>query len=200
MKKTLLLASIAVMVIFTCYASSYAQDSSEIGKIPLAVEKEMPQYYKPMKPHHPSKAEMETKKAEFEKRLNLTEEQKKQIEENRVKDHEKIKPFIEQKMAKKGEIKKLREDSSLSEEEKAKKIGELRREIKEIHVQERKIHEENMKNFETLLTEKQKKEFAKIRAEQKSEMEKRRKAFEKGKHHKPHYGMPVQPKPQQVEK
>lgn len=200
MKKTILLSSIVVMVIFTCNAASYADCSGETAKIPVKMQKEMPQHYKPMHPHHPSKAEMDAKKAEFEKRLNLTEEQKKQIEENRVKDHEKIKPFIDQKMAKKAEIKKLREDSSLSAEEKAKKIGELRKEIREINLQERKVHEENMKNFEALLTEKQKKEFDKIRVEQKSEMEKRKKAFEKGKYHKPHYGMPVQPKIQPVNK
>lgn len=200
MKRTILLSSIVAMVIFTCNAASYADCSGETAKIPVKMQKEMPQHYKPMHSHHPSKAEMDAKKAEFEKRLNLTEEQKKQIEENRVKDHEKIKPFIDQKMAKKAEIKKLREDSSLSAEEKAKKIGELRKEIREINLQERKVHEENMKNFEALLTEKQKKEFDKIRVEQKSEMEKRKKAFEKGKYYKPQYGMPVQPKPQPVNK
>mgnify|MGYP006873194036 CR=1 FL=1 len=36
-----------------------------------------------MKKFHPSKAEMEKKKAEFEKRLKLTDEQKKQIEASR---------------------------------------------------------------------------------------------------------------------
>ena len=53
-----------------------------------------------------------------------------------------------------------------------------------------------MKNFESVLTEKQKKEFEKIKQEQKKEMKKRRKNFKK-----PHADiLPVEPKPQPVEK
>ena len=38
---------------------------------------------------------------------------------------------------------------------------------------------ENMKNFESILTEKQKKEFSKIKEEQRKNMEKRKKEFNK---------------------
>lgn len=200
MKKSILLSSIVAMVIFTCNAASYADCSGETAKVPVKMQKEMPQHYKPMPPHHPSKAEMDAKKAEFEKRLNLTEEQKKQSEINRVKDHEKMKPLMEQKKYKREEIRKILEDSSLSEVEKINKIDGINKEIEQIKLQQRKLHEENMKNFESILNAEQKKEFAKIRVEQKSEMEKRKKAFEKGKYYKPQYGMPVQPKPQPIEK
>ena len=55
-----------------------------------------------------------------------------------------------------------------------------------------------MQNFENVLTEKQKKEFAKIKKEQKQEMEKRKKQFEKSKKGQKRYIKPVQPAPQPV--
>ena len=52
-----------------------------------------------------------------------------------------------------------------------------------------------MKNFESVLTDKQKKEFRKIQEEQKKEMEKRRAEFKKIKKEKGEIHLPVQPKP-----
>lgn len=148
------------------------------------------------------KAEMAAKKAEFEKRLNLTDEQKKKIAENKAKDKEKIKPIMDSLKQKKEELNKVYEDTTISEEEKAQKISELRKDIKNLKAQKVEIYKANMKNFESILTDKQKAEFAKIKAEQKKEMEKHRKQFaKKGKRcHGPVYGKPVQPKPQPVKK
>ena len=155
----------------------------------------------PMKfngPKHFNKAEMQAKKAEFEKRLNLTEEQKKQIEENRKNDHEKVKPVVEQIKQKRQEIKSVIEDTKLSEEEKSKKTAELLKELDALKLQADNLRKENMQNFENVLTEKQKKEFAKIKKEQKQEMEKRKKQFEKSKRGQRKYIKPVQPTPQPV--
>ncbi len=153
----------------------------------------------PVKMHTPryfDKAAMEAKKAEMEKRLKLTEEQKKQIEENKIKDREQLKPVMEQIKAKKQEIRDVIESTKLSDEEKTKKTDALLKELKALKVQANTLRKENMKNFESVLTEKQKKEFEKIKQEQKKEMKKRRKNFKK-----PHADiLPVEPKPQPVEK
>ena len=63
----------------------------------------------------------------------------------------------------------------------------------------RSAHEENMKNFESVLTKKQKKEFTKIKEEQKKEMEKQRKSFEQNQKNRPQGGFPPGPRPFSVE-
>lgn len=170
-----------------------------IGEVPPAL-KHMgpgPQINKkhPMKLHGPY--EHANRQAEFEKRLNLTEEQKKQIEENRQKDHEKIKPIMEQIKQKRQEIRNTIESTTLTEEEKSKKTADLLKELDALKLQANNLRKENMQNFENILTEKQKKEFQKIKQERKKEMEKRAKKFEKmkKKHPSPKYTKPVQPKP-----
>ena len=110
---------------------------------------------------HPSKAEMDKKRAEIDKRLKLTKEQKKKLEANRQQGHDKVKPIFEEKQKKLEEIKTLKED------------------IKKLNEQANAYREENMKFFESILTEKQLKEFNKIKEEQKNEMEKRRAEFHK---------------------
>ncbi len=140
------------------------------------------------------------RQAEFEKKLNLTEEQKKQIEENRQKDHEKIKPIVEQIKQKRQEIRSTIESATLTDEEKSKKTADLLKELDALKLQADNLRKENMKNFENILTEKQKKDFEKIKQERKKTMEKRAKKFEKMKKKHPHpkreIGLPVQPKPQ----
>lgn len=128
---------------------------------------------------HLSKEEMNKKKAEFEKRLKLTEEQKLQIEKNRKEGHEKIKPIFKEKQEKIMEIKKIFHDETLTKEQKKEKAAPLKEDIKKLNEQADELRKENMQAFEDILTDKQKKEFAKIKKEQKKTMKKRRAAFEK---------------------
>ena len=207
MKKILILTALTVSVVVLGYGISYAQEPLNNGEPkPVPIEDnnilpppreefdmkqgnvgmtpaEFSNHKKGPIPEHikgprPSKAEMEAKKAEFEKRLNLTEEQKKQIEENRKKDHEKIKPIFEQMKNKKIELRRIRRDNSISHKDKDKKIKKLKSEIKVLNEKADEYRQENMKKFESILTEEQKQEFAKIKEEQKKEMERRRLHFE----------------------
>ncbi len=123
----------------------------------------------------------EFKKAEFEKRLNLTEEQKTKIEANRLKDHEKVKPIFDDLQAKKKELRDLNVNNDLSQKEKDKKADKLKKEIKKDKETLKKYHEDNMKNFESVLTKEQKAEFAKIKSEQKAKREKFRAELKKKK-------------------
>ncbi len=135
-----------------------------------------------MKFHNPDqKAAMAAKKAEFENRLKLTDKQKEQIEADRKKDHEKVKPIFEDIDKKRAEIKKIKKDPSLTQANKDKKIEKLRKDIKKLKQKTKKYHAENMKKFESILTEEQKVEFNKIKAEQKLEMQIRRAEFQKRK-------------------
>lgn len=159
--------------------------------------------------------DMELKKAEIEHRLKLTDEQKKQIELNKQKDIENIKPIMQSIKIKSDEFRKIDENKSLTPDEKMKKKHQLRMEIKSLKMHADNCRKENMKNFETLLTDKQKKEFQKIKSEQKKEMEKRKSEHKKmmekkhkemekkyNEHQKKRvkYGLPVQPKPEFIGK
>lgn len=127
----------------------------------------------------PSKEEMEAKKAEFEKRLKLTDNQKKQIEIQKNKDREKIKPVMDEIHTKKQEFKTIIDDSSLSQAEKDKQLKKVKDDLRELKMKADSMRKDNMNNFESILTEKQKKEFSKIKEEQKKDMEQRKKNFEK---------------------
>lgn len=179
-----LLAVLAVCVFVLSYNISYANNENindfDKNKSPKCQKN---QYHHPhprninMDILRPSKEEMEQKKAEFEKRLNLTDEQKKQIEENRAKDTEKIKPIMEKIHIKRNELHKILNNQSLSQTEKDQKAQVIKNEIRKLKQQADKYHKENMRRFEEILTEEQKQEFEKIKEEQKQEMEQRRKKF-----------------------
>lgn len=130
---------------------------------------------------HPSHEEMQAKKAEIDKRLKLTDEQKQKIELQKQQDREKIKPIMNEMQAKKKEFKTVLDDESLSPADKDKKIKEIRDSLRELKTQAESLRKENMNSFENILTDKQKKEFSKIKEEQKKEMEQRKKQFEKNK-------------------
>lgn len=199
-KKVLMSALAAVIVVATSGVSfaqeSLAQDKKFIQKNEM--QKSFGGYHHIKIKHHPTKAEMEAKKLEFEKRLNLTEEQKSQIEKNKQKDKEKMKPIFDEMKSKKAEIMNIQKNNKLTDSEKVKKVAELEKDIIDLRVKADELRRENMKNFESILTKEQLEEFSKIKEEQKQEMEKKRKNFEARKRmkgHKTPIGLPVEPKP-----
>ena len=130
-------------------------------------------------PPKPSKAEMEAKKAEIDKRLGLTDVQKKKLEKIKNNDREKIKPVIEKINADDAELHKIYRNNTLTEEQKSKKAEKIKKDIAKNRIQADKYRMQNMKNFESVLTKEQKTEFEKIKQEQKADMEKRKVEFEK---------------------
>ena len=91
MKKTLILAS---LLAFAASTQVYAADEQTAvptkAAEPAAIEEQAPDVQKP-----PKKPGCDKKKAEFEKRLKLTDEQKAQAKEIRMKGHEQMKPVME---------------------------------------------------------------------------------------------------------
>ena len=156
MKKTLILASIiALTMTSTAYAGTTTATKVQ------------------MMPPPPREFKGDRHRAEFERRLNLTEAQKAKIEKNRKADMAKLKPIKEQIRAKKEakfEIIKKYEETNPD-------LIKLNKEIKALKEQEHKIKEANRKSFEALLTKEQKAELAKMKTE-------REKNF---KGHRPHH-------------
>lgn len=173
MKKLLLLAGILTL---TMSNSVFAAEAFEPG-MPI---KPMPQCNKPC-PDEMHRPPMAPNRVNFEKRLNLTEAQKTQAKAIHEKGFKEIKPIMDKLQLKHEEIEAVKR-SRLAPEAQAEKIVQLRKECRELKHQAREIQKKNMKEFEAILTDKQKKELQKIKEEG-------RKNFEKN--HKKHHG----PKP-----
>ena len=186
MNKKLLLPALSLMILstsaMTCMAADV--DCPEKQKAPIGFHHKMPpKHFKHMPPRgefkNPKfsaehKARMEAKKAEFEKRLNLTEEQKQTIEANKIKDREKMAPIMKDIREKQKSFKEIDSNANLTVEQKEKEKQKVKAEIKALKGQADKYRQENMKSFENVLTPQQKTEFEKIKKEQKQEMEKKR--------------------------
>lgn len=177
MKKTLILAS---LITFVSVPVAFANEQNPIQQ-PITIEKQKPEFvnHKSFKKHD---------KQKFEERLKLTDEQKAQAQELRKQSFERIKPVMEQIKLKKEEIKAIKL-SKIAIEEQELKITELKNEMKALHRQAHEIKMQNMKDFEAILTKKQKKELAKMKKEGRKKFDKEHKR----KHH-PKFKSDFQPK------
>lgn len=113
-------------------------------------------------------------KADFEKRLKLTEEQKKLAKQLRMKGHEEMKPIIEKMRElrlEKEAVLKSRMAGAMQQE----KIAEINAKIKDLRKQAHELRVKNMKEFEAILTDKQKKELKKMKEEGRKNFEKSKK-------------------------
>ena len=156
MKKSLIIAGLAASVLLTSSMANAATTATTNTDKKPAVEKQMPKK---------CDKQDKMKRPSIDERLKLTEEQKKQALEIRMKVHEQIKPVFEKIKAKKQEIKEVAENTKLSDEQKAKKIDALEIDILKLKQEARKIRMQNTKEFEAILTAEQKAEFNKMKEE-----------------------------------
>ncbi len=162
MKRTLILASLLAFTMATAIAA----------ETPVANQPDRPEPPAIVKPEgnfkHPPKPEV------FEKRLKLTEKQKTQAKELRQKGHEQMKPIMEQIKAKHDEADMVRKSKIVARDQKAQ-LDKIDAELRDLHRQAHELRMQNMKEFESILTKKQKKELAKIKKEGRKEFEKNHK-------------------------
>ena len=121
-------------------------------------------------PTPPSAEKMAQKRAEFENKLKLTDEQKAQAKEIRLKGHEEMKPIMEQMKAKKIEFDTVKKDGSLTVAEQTEKLNALRAEMKTLRKQAKDLRIKNMQEFESILTSEQKETLQKIKKEHHEKM------------------------------
>lgn len=161
MKKLLVLTAILAM---TVSAQAFAADENT-----TVTQKTAKQQCTscPKKMHRPP---MAPGKVDFDKKLKLTDEQKAKAKEIHQKGFEEIKPIAEKLSLKREEIAAVKR-SQISPEEQAQKIVQLRKECKELKHQMREIQMKNMKEFEAILTDKQKAELKKIKEEGRKKFE-----------------------------
>lgn len=170
MKKVLILASALIFTTTVCIANTDVKPVPT--KAPIAKCGE--QFNK--MPPPPKGPDFEKRKAEFEKRLNLTEKQKKQSEELHKSGFEKMKPIMEKTKEKQKELWALKD---AKDEQSLQKAEQLKKELGALRNEARELKKQNMKDFENILTKKQKKELEKMKEEG-------RKNFEKNFKNRPH--------------
>ncbi len=174
MKKTFMLTTLVVLATtLSCYAADTVDTKVQPQKENSAQTMPAPPEFRGHKRPPVPPEVMQKKKAEFEKRLKLTDEQKQEAKELRVKGHEEMKPLMEQIKTKHDKIKTIKQQS-LTESEK-EQIQALKNEIRELDKQVRDLRMKNMKEFESILTEKQQKELKKMKEEGRKNFEKRHK-------------------------
>ena len=166
MKKTLILASLLAFTMTSAFANV------DLPQSPC--DKKLPPIEGKMQPPPPKfdKEKMAKKQAEFEQKLKLTEEQKAQAKEIRLKGHEEMKPIMDKMMAKKLEIDAVKNNGSITVDEQKAQLGKLFSEMKELKKQARDLRIKNMQEFESILTEKQKKTLAQMKEEGKKNFKK----------------------------
>ena len=163
MKKFLLLMSVIALTMSTqAFAAETAADKTPV-KPKTECNKPCDNMHKPPM-NHPDKAA-------FEKRLKLTDAQKAQAKEIHKKGFDEIKPIMDKMKLKREEIEAVKR-SSTTPEAQAEKIVQLKKEMRELKNQARTIQMKNMKEFEAILTDKQKKELKKIKEEGRKKFEK----------------------------
>jgi len=173
MKKTLLLAGLLAFTMSSAMAEPPMPPVD--GKCPPKFEegKYPPPPCGKFQPPPPPRGERpDHKKADFEKKLNLTEEQKAQAKEIRQKGHEQMKPIFDKMTALKKEAKKVSSNTKLTEEQKAKKLAEIRKSTHELQKEARDIRIQNMQEFEAILTKKQKKTLEKMKKQGRKDFQK----------------------------
>lgn len=163
MKRTL---TLLLVLAFAGGCSAFAAPPAAVNAKPQTSVNVKPQPVQNF--NRPSREDM---KKQFEQRLNLTEKQKEKAKKINEKGREKMQPLFREIGLKHQELKKVR-TSELTEEEKNKKIEQLRVEIRELDKKARDLRKKNSEEFEKILTKEQKAELEKMKTEGRQRFEK----------------------------
>jgi len=159
MKKTLILASLMAFALTPAFAAEQAAQTT-----PAQPAQEQQNKAPKFEHKKPSPEEMKKRRAEFEQRLKLTEEQKAKAKEIRQKGHEELKPIIDKIQEKRQEIEAVKL-SRIAERAQQERIAELRKEIGALKRHAHELRMKNMQEFESILTRKQLRELKKMKEE-----------------------------------
>lgn len=111
------------------------------------------------------RAEMQKKRAEFRKKLNLTEEQQEKMKSLHEASREKMKSLFVELRKEKAKLKQLRDDGASKE-----KMKLQMQKIHKIKAQKKELRKTNFEKMQTFLTPEQQKEFNKMHEEHKKKM------------------------------
>jgi Spy/CpxP family protein refolding chaperone len=167
MKKSLIIATALVMLTSTMSYAQTATTTNQSGTTQAS------QYQRP-----PKGPDFQKRNAEFESRLKLTDKQKAKAKEIHKKGFEEMKPIMDKLQEKRAEIDAVKR-SKMSVDAQNERIAELQKEIGALKNEAHRLRMQNMKDFEAILTKKQKKELQKMKEEGRKNFDKE---FKKGGH------------------
>ena len=114
-------------------------------------------------------------KVNIEEKLKLTPEQKEQAKTLRMNTREQMRPIMEAIKTKQEQKEIIKQNKSLTAEAQCQQVENLNKQIFELKKQARDLRLKNEKDFEAILTPKQKAQLDKIKADARKEMMKKNK-------------------------
>jgi len=108
----------------------------------------------------------------LDEKLNLTDEQKAKAKEMRMKTREQMEPIMQAIKTKHEQKQLIKKSQKLTPEAQMEQIEKLNKQIFELKKQAHDLRLKNDREFESILTAKQKKELAKLKEDAKKNMEK----------------------------
>lgn len=158
---------LAILAFSACILTSTAvkalEAPAEHPKRPEISKEEMKQIHK-------------ARESAFEKKLGLTEDQKVQARVLREQGHAKMKPIMDKIKDKKQEAKMVKL-SKMSVQAQEEKLNEIDTEIRELEKELQVIRKSNMKQFESLLTFKQKRILKQMKKEGRQRFDREHRPF-----------------------
>ena len=121
---------------------------------------------------NPAKEQM---RKQFEQRLQLTDKQKEKAKKLHEKGRAEMEPVMNQIKTKHQQLQSVQQ-AGLTEEEKNKRVEQLKSELKDLDKQARDLRKKNSEDFEKILNKNQKAELNKMKAEGRAKFEREHKA------------------------
>ena len=146
----------------------FATSGMAVNAAPVAPDNHQPQQMSREEMMKQRKAH----EAAFEQKLGLTEAQKAKAKELRIKGHKKMRPVMEEIKSKKQEAEAIK-CSKMAIRMQEEELAKIDTDLKVLEKKAHKIRQQNMKDFESILTKDQKKILNQMKEEG-------RKNFEKG--------------------
>lgn len=188
MKKALLVAVLLAITVapISISANTFAKTPAKAVQSTSknAVEQQGPDMDRP-KP--PCMEEQMKRRAEFEKKLKLTDAQKTQAKVIREKGRADIHPIMEKIKEKHQAIKTINANTKLSAQAKVTQTEQLKKEIGALRRYAHELQMKNMKEFESILTKKQLKTLNKMKKDGRKKFDK---DFKKNHPQRPMFGPP----------
>ena len=114
-------------------------------------------------------------KVDIEKKLKLTEEQKAKSKALRMETREQMRPIMEAIRTKTEQKEIIKRNKNMTAEAQCEQVEKLNKQINELRKQARDLRLKNERDFESILTQKQKKTLDKIKEDAKKNMAKNKK-------------------------
>ena len=161
---------LSILVLAAAFVAIAPADATAADQTPTINRQSKQNFVGPQRP------DKEKMKKQFEERLQLTDKQKEKAKKIHEKGRTQMAPVMGKIKAKRQEMMQVQQSTTLSAEEKAKQIEQLKTDVKALDKQAKELRKQNSEEFEKILNKTQKAELEKMKAEGRAKFEKHHKA------------------------